>query len=564
VTLVGRAAQAATSASRDAAPEPGGGAAGPPVARLLVALVWVAIGKLVGLWLSGLPVFSLLGTTSVTFVTASALFGWVGLAVALPVELLYLWILEGLGGIYPWANLLGYGAAGTLAWGVFRYVPGLSRSFSDRRTPIWFAFAGGLGGVICSALITATGSEVKDFWSDVAVWSSSTIVSVLVFAPPLIILGERWLRPYLAEVAGEPKRRRPRRIALVHAAAGGDERPEAVAVVVHEENTARVLLVAAGACLAITAAKVVLSGGWGPGGSWWNVLYLALVWWVAQRLRLPGALLVSGMVAMAGLVTRAAAARHEPPLPANEVLVIYALMLALTVSAALIGAGAEREGELLEGLVDLHRRLQQDLERVVRALTGAMEAKDLYTSGHLKRVTAFALEVGRRLGLPAHELEVLRIASELHDIGKIGIPESILNKPGPLDHEEWEIMQRHPEIGAQLLQRVEGLREAAPLVLHHQERWDGRTDVPSPGYPRGIGGEVIPIGSRVIAVVDSFDAITTDRPYRRARSLAAARDILLAERGAQFDPQVVDVFLHVLDELPWESGSWVATPGTAP
>ena len=134
----------------------------------------------------------------------------------------------------------------------------------------------------------------------------------------------------------------------------------------------------------------------------------------------------------------------------------------------------------------------------------------------------------------------------------MGIPESILNEPGPLDEDECILMQRHPEIGARLLMRIEELREAAPLVMHHQERWDGRVGVDFPGYPHQLAGEAIPLGARIIAVVDSFDAMTTDRPYRKALPPGEARRILGAERGAQFDPAVVDAFLRVLDELPWE------------
>lgn len=112
-------------------------------------------------------------------------------------------------------------------------------------------------------------------------------------------------------------------------------------------------------------------------------------------------------------------------------------------------------------------------------------------------------------------------------------------------------MNRHPEIGARMLARIDGLREAAPLVLHHQERWDGRRDGRYPGYPAGLVGEAIPLGARIIAVVDCFDAMTTDRPYRRALAADDAREVLRTERGAQFDPRVVDTFLAVLDEQPW-------------
>jgi HD-GYP domain-containing protein (c-di-GMP phosphodiesterase class II) len=198
-----------------------------------------------------------------------------------------------------------------------------------------------------------------------------------------------------------------------------------------------------------------------------------------------------------------------------EEIQIYAYLLGFLLIAILLGVARERESDLLERLADSNRRLRGDLQRVVRALTGAVEAKDSYTEGHLQRVSAYALEVGRRLGLRNGELELLQIASALHDIGKIGIPEHILNKPGRLDPAERVIIERHPEIGARILESVEGLEAAAPLVRYHQERWDGGQDGDFPGYPDGLEAEAIPLGARIIAVVDAFDAMTTDRAFKR-------------------------------------------------
>ena len=295
---------------------------------------------------------------------------------------------------------------------------------------------------------------------------------------------------------------------------------------------------------------MVFAGGYSPAGAWWNFLYLVVMWWEARRLRLPGALVMAGAVAVGTLIA-ASAMQPAAALTSAETLAIYAEILAFWLVAVLVGYGAEREGVLLEGLADLSARLAQDLQRVVRALSGAVEAKDAYTGGHLQRVQAFALEVGRRLGLPPSELELLGIASTLHDIGKIAIPETILNKPGALDDDERTVIQRHPEIGARMLARIDGLRHAAPMVLHHQERWDGRADGVFPGYPSGISGEEIPLGARIIAVVDCFDAMTTDRPYRQAMAANEAREALRRERGRQFDPRVVDTFLEILERRPW-------------
>jgi len=182
-----------------------------------------------------------------------------------------------------------------------------------------------------------------------------------------------------------------------------------------------------------------------------------------------------------------------------------------------------------------------------------VEVKDSYTGGHLRRVSEYAVAVGQKLGLRGRDLETLHYASLLHDVGKLGVPESVLRKEGPLDDQETGIMRQHPEIGARMLERLELLRGAAPLVLHHQERFDGELDGQHPGYPKGISGEEIPLGARVIAVVDAFDAMTTTRPYREALSMEEAASVLRRERGRQFDPRVVDAFLDSLAERPWRS-----------
>jgi HD-GYP domain-containing protein (c-di-GMP phosphodiesterase class II) len=143
----------------------------------------------------------------------------------------------------------------------------------------------------------------------------------------------------------------------------------------------------------------------------------------------------------------------------------------------------------------------------------------------------------------------------LHDVGKIGIPETILHKPGGLDPEEFQRMRDHPEIGARILEDVEGLAEVAPLVRYHQERWDGVIGGDFPGYPHGLAGEEIPLGARIIAVVDAYDAMTSDRPYRAAKPACDAIEELRRERGHQFDPAVVDAFLTLLGERPWRDDS---------
>ena len=175
-------------------------------------------------------------------------------------------------------------------------------------------------------------------------------------------------------------------------------------------------------------------------------------------------------------------------------------------------------------------------------LSKAIEARDPYTQGHSARVTALAEEVARRLGWSPEQIATLRIGGPLHDIGKLAVSDDVLRKEGKLDPEEIDQIRQHPKIGARILLRMAALREAIPYVLYHHERWDGR------GYPSGKAGEEIPVEARVLAVADAFDAMTSDRPYRRALS----REDALAEvercSGTQFDPEIARVFLEVFAE----------------
>jgi putative nucleotidyltransferase with HDIG domain len=175
-------------------------------------------------------------------------------------------------------------------------------------------------------------------------------------------------------------------------------------------------------------------------------------------------------------------------------------------------------------------------------LTRAIEARDPHTQGHSARVTALAEEVARRLGWSEERLATLRIGGPLHDIGKLAVSDEVLCKEGRLDPEELDEIRLHPKIGARILLRMASLREAIPYVLYHHERWDGK------GYPSGKAGEEIPVEARVLAVADAFDAMTSDRPYRRALSREEA--LAEVERCActQFDPKIARVFLEVFAE----------------
>ncbi len=231
--------------------------------------------------------------------------------------------------------------------------------------------------------------------------------------------------------------------------------------------------------------------------------------------------------------------------------------LVATVSQAAEAARLRRENERLTAEVQRQngqlRQINLTLEELVRqrtqalleGLIAALDYRDAETQWHSRRVSLFARRLAQQLKLKEPELTVIEHGALLHDIGKIGVRDRVLLKPGPLSPDEWTEMKRHPELGWALLQRVDYLRPASLIVLQHQERWDGS------GYPRGLHGEQIGIGARVFHVVDTLDAITSDRPYRRARPFGDARDEVIRCRGTQFDPDVVEAFLEVGEE-EWE------------
>jgi len=187
------------------------------------------------------------------------------------------------------------------------------------------------------------------------------------------------------------------------------------------------------------------------------------------------------------------------------------------------------------------------VERLYRetlgSLSNALEAKDGYTGAHAQEVCSLAVGVARRLGLAGEALQAVELGALLHDIGKIRVPESLLNKPGPLTDEEWAVMRTHPEAGERILAPIASLAGVLPIVRGSHERWDGR------GYPDGLAGEEIPLGARVVAVCDAFRAMVEPRPYRPARAREAALEELVAHAGTQFDPACVEALLAVLAAL---------------
>jgi response regulator RpfG family c-di-GMP phosphodiesterase len=191
------------------------------------------------------------------------------------------------------------------------------------------------------------------------------------------------------------------------------------------------------------------------------------------------------------------------------------------------------------------KRIELTYDETLEALGAALDLRDNQTAGHSRRVTNYCLEMARAIGSKSEALDHIARGAYLHDIGKIGIPDAILLKPGKLSEKEMATMQTHARIGYDLVNRIAFLAPAAEIVLTHQERFDGT------GYPQGLTGKQIPMGGRIFAVADTLDAMTSDRPYRRARPFEAARAEIKRQSGRQFDPQVVLVFLAI-EEHTWE------------
>jgi putative nucleotidyltransferase with HDIG domain len=203
--------------------------------------------------------------------------------------------------------------------------------------------------------------------------------------------------------------------------------------------------------------------------------------------------------------------------------------------------------QVVQARTEMLRQAMEDLEHsydiTLEALGDALDLKDSETEGHSKRVTAYTIALARAMGIPPGQIKIIARGAFLHDIGKMAIPDDILQKPGALSAEEQRIMREHCTLGNNILRKIPFLNEAAAIVFAHQEHFDGS------GYPSGLRGVEIPVGARIFAVADTLDAITSDRPYRAARSFDAARQEVLRCSGTQFDPAVVEVFLKIPNEL---------------
>lgn len=222
---------------------------------------------------------------------------------------------------------------------------------------------------------------------------------------------------------------------------------------------------------------------------------------------------------------------HEDDSEWREFLETLARQIAIAIDNA----------ELFHKLERSNIKLIQAYDGTIEALSYALDLKDKETEGHSRRVTELTLRIAREMGVKEEELVHIRRGALLHDIGKMGIPDAILLKPGKLTDEEWEIMREHPVYAYQMLSRIEYLRPALDIPYCRHEKWDGT------GYPRGLKGEEIPLAARIFAVVDVIDALTNDRPYRKAWPMEKELEYLREQSGKHFDPRVVEVFLFLAE-----------------
>ncbi|MEW6719682.1 MAG: HD domain-containing phosphohydrolase [Thermodesulfobacteriota bacterium] len=286
------------------------------------------------------------------------------------------------------------------------------------------------------------------------------------------------------------------------------------------------------AVFVVAAAHFLMPSGL-HGWHWLHILFQKFFYvpilMAAAWLGLRGTLLVAGAVSgvfMLHILLDWGGYRMTQADQAGEIASYW--IVALTASCL-----ARRERRALEETADAHRE-------TIAALASSLDLRERETGLHSKRVQEYSLLLARRMGIgEGSVMESLEMGALLHDVGKIGIPDGVLLKKGALTGEEWEMIRRHPELGASLLQRIPFLSGAREIVRFHHEKYDGT------GYPRGMKGDEIPIGARIFAVVDVFDALTMERPYKTALSYRAAADTIGTDRGRHFDPAVVDAFLGI-------------------
>ncbi len=323
-------------------------------------------------------------------------------------------------------------------------------------------------------------------------------------------------------------------------------------------------LILSGSGIALLAAMVLATGG--SGSPMYSVLLLPASFTAAYYSRREAVAFTAIIVLIAALAVLPARSEHSLRL-------FFVLAIVVVLAAAfkrLLVEALQRESAEKQALQELaekrHAHLETTYLSTLAALTAALDAKDRYTEGHGRETATLCLAVGRRLQCSNEELRYLEYGALLHDIGKIGIPGAILSKPGPLTAEEFAMIREHPVIGERILAPVPFLQPVLPLVRHEHERYDGT------GYPDGLKGEDIPLGARIIFACDAYDAMSHDRPYRRALPRERVLAELREHAGTQFDPRVVDAVIAVLTEenyllasqaagLPW-AGDRLTGPGS--
>lgn len=221
-------------------------------------------------------------------------------------------------------------------------------------------------------------------------------------------------------------------------------------------------------------------------------------------------------------------------------LILFLLLMKIihNASKTLVNQNKELNEKKIK-LEDSYKKLNGSYKNTVATLSNAVDARDPYTAGHSTRVAEISLEIAKALGFSEKNLMDLEYAALFHDIGKIGIPDYILNKNGKLTAEEYDKIKQHPDIGVSILKTIDFMQEGLLIIRHHHERYDGR------GYPKGISGTEIPLGARIIAIADTYDAMTSNRPYRNGLSHEVAVNEILTNKGVQFDGTLVDVFMTI-------------------
>jgi putative nucleotidyltransferase with HDIG domain len=260
------------------------------------------------------------------------------------------------------------------------------------------------------------------------------------------------------------------------------------------------------------------------------------------------------------VVNRATTARGEWPCPQVRQAIVVSLVEGNNVFGWLAALNHARDGEfgtvegsllnsvaailgIHSGNLELYRQQSELLAGIVRTLTSAIDAKDPYTCGHSDRVARVAVRLAEELGCDTKTIDTIYLSGLLHDIGKIGVDDNVLRKPGKLSDVEYEHIKRHVEIGYKILLDLGKLDEVLPVILHHHESWDGR------GYPHRLDAQLIPLPARIVAVADSFDAMGSNRPYRQGMADERIDEIFRAGAGQQWDPDVVAAFFRVRDDL---------------